>query len=152
MTDGTVSAGPIQEIDVLWINAGLSCDGDTIAMTAATQPSIEDLVLGNLPWIPKVHFHNLFLAYENGDDFLARFHRAAQGKLAPFILVAEGSIPDDLEACWSCSIWSGKIGPESHSGPGDAGPTARKSGRSRTRPNDIGERPCSRLVGGIRIL
>ena len=38
---------PIQEIDVLWINAGLSCDGDTIAMTAATQPSIEDLVLGN---------------------------------------------------------------------------------------------------------
>ena len=60
MTDGTVSAGPIQEIDVLWINAGLSCDGDTIAMTAATQPSIEDLVLGNLPWIPKVNFHNLY--------------------------------------------------------------------------------------------
>jgi hypothetical protein len=40
---------PIREIDVLWINAGLSCDGDTIAMTAATQPSIEDLILGNLP-------------------------------------------------------------------------------------------------------
>ena len=28
---------PIAEIDVLWINAGLSCDGDTIAMTAANQ-------------------------------------------------------------------------------------------------------------------
>ena len=34
----------IAEIDVLWITAGLGCDGDTIAMTAATQPSIEDIV------------------------------------------------------------------------------------------------------------
>jgi hypothetical protein len=54
-----------EPIDVLWINAGLSCDGDTIAMTAATQPSIEDIVRGNLPWIPKVRLLNLFLAYEN---------------------------------------------------------------------------------------
>src|SRR5258705_11061736 len=80
---------PIREIDVLWISAGLSCDGDTIAMTAAPQPSIEDLVLGNLPWIPKVNFHNLFLTYENGDEFLQRFHRAAEGAAAPFILVVE---------------------------------------------------------------
>ena len=36
----------IKELDVLWITAGLGCDGDTIAMTAATQPSIEDIVLG----------------------------------------------------------------------------------------------------------
>jgi len=43
---------PITEIDVLWITAGLGCDGDTIAMTAATQPSIEDVVTGALPWIP----------------------------------------------------------------------------------------------------
>ena len=93
MADGTVVdqasqntvTAPIREIDVLWINAGLSCDGDTIAMTAATQPSIEDLVLGALPWIPKVNFHNLFLAYENGDEFMERFHRAARGTPAPFI-------------------------------------------------------------------
>jgi hypothetical protein len=45
---GNAIVGPIREIDVLWINAGLSCDGDTIATTAATQPSIEDLVLGAL--------------------------------------------------------------------------------------------------------
>src|SRR5271166_1897276 len=83
----------ITEVDVLWINAGLSCDGETIAMTAATQPSIEDLVLGSLPWIPKVRFLNLFLAYENGDEFLKRFHQAAKGALDPFILVVEGSIP-----------------------------------------------------------
>jgi hydrogenase small subunit len=78
---------PIKEIDVLWLNAGLSCDGDTIAITAAMQPSIEDIVMGAFPWIPKVNFHNAFLAYENGDEFVRYFHEAA-GKLAPFILVA----------------------------------------------------------------
>ena len=30
-------------IHVLWINAGLSCDGDSVALTAATQPSIEEI-------------------------------------------------------------------------------------------------------------
>ncbi len=82
-----VSAQPpqsIPEIDILWITAGLGCDGDTIAMTAATQPSIEDIVLGAMPWTPKVHLHNPFLALENGDDFLSHFHLAAEGKLAPF--------------------------------------------------------------------
>ncbi len=97
-------AAPIPEIDVLWINAGLSCDGDTIAMTAATQPSIEDVVRGGLPWIPKVNFLNAFLAYENGDEFLKRFHAAARGELGPFILVVEGSIPDETnktEGYWA---------------------------------------------------
>jgi hypothetical protein len=87
-------SSPISEIDVLWITAGLGCDGDTIAMTAATQPSIEDIVLGALPWIPKVHFYNPFLASENGEDFMA-FPSAAEGKSNPFILVMEGSIPDE---------------------------------------------------------
>ena len=86
---------PIEEIDVLWITAGLGCDGDTIAMTAATQPSIEDVVGGALPWIPKVRLLNPFLSFENGDDFLARFRLAAVGKVDPFILVVEGSIPNE---------------------------------------------------------
>ncbi|MFY9733398.1 MAG: hypothetical protein WB723_00365 [Candidatus Acidiferrales bacterium] len=83
------------EIDVLWITAGLGCDGDTIAMTAATQPSLEDLVFGALPFVPKIKLHNPFLAYENGEEFMEIFHRAADGGLAPFILVIEGSIPNE---------------------------------------------------------
>jgi hydrogenase small subunit len=85
----------IKEIHVLWVTAGLSCDGDTISITAATQPSLEDLVMGGIPGIPQVHFHNPVLAYENGEEFLARFYLAAEGKLGPFILVMEGSIPDE---------------------------------------------------------
>jgi hydrogenase small subunit len=82
-------------IDVLWITAGLGCDGDSIAMTAATQPSIEDLVMGALPGVPALRLHNPVLARENGDEFLARFHAAAEGRLGQFILVVEGSIPNE---------------------------------------------------------
>ena len=97
-------SSPISEIDVLWITAGLGCDGDTIAMTAATQPSIEDIILGALPWISKVNFHNPFLTFDVGDDFMKHFHLAAEGKSNPFILVMEGSIPDETnkeEGYWA---------------------------------------------------
>jgi len=90
-----IKSGGVAKLDVLWITAGLGCDGDTIAMTAATQPSIEDLIHGALPWIPKVNLHNPFLALANGDDFLRPFHQAAEGKMENFILVVEGSIPNE---------------------------------------------------------
>jgi hydrogenase small subunit len=86
---------PIEEIDILWITAGLGCDGDTIAITAATQPSLEDLVLGAIPGIPKVNFRNPVLAYEVGDDFMKYLYLADEDKLGPFILVIEGSIPNE---------------------------------------------------------
>jgi hydrogenase small subunit len=86
----------VPELDVLWITAGLSCDGDSVSMTGATQPSIEDVVMGAIPGLPKVHLHNPLLAYETGDDFLAPFHRAARGEATlPYILVIEGSIPNE---------------------------------------------------------
>ena len=94
----------IKEIDILWITAGLGCDGDTIAMTAATQPSIEDVVMGGVPGIPKVNFHNPVLAYEVGEDFMKFFYDAAAGELEPFILVIEGSIPNEknkAEGYWT---------------------------------------------------
>ncbi|MGH7400702.1 MAG: hydrogenase expression protein HypE, partial [Candidatus Rokuibacteriota bacterium] len=99
-----MTAGGPRAIDVLWITAGLGCDGDTIAMTAATQPSIEDLVLGAIPGIPRVTLHNPCLSYENGEDFMRPFHRAAAGELDPFLLVVEGSIPDErnkAEGYWA---------------------------------------------------
>jgi hydrogenase small subunit len=89
------SSQPLNEIEVLWITAGLGCDGDTIAMTAATQPSLEEMIFGAIPGIPKMNLHNPFLAPEVGEDFMSYFHRAAEGKLGPFILVIEGSIPNE---------------------------------------------------------
>jgi hydrogenase small subunit len=78
-----VEAGDV--VDILWLTAGLSCDGDTIALTAATQPSIEELVLGAIPFVPKVRLHNPVLSFENGDEFVRLFHDAAAGKMGRFI-------------------------------------------------------------------
>jgi hydrogenase small subunit len=94
----------MSEIDILWITAGLGCDGDTVSITAATQPSIEDILLGAFPGLPRVRLHNPVLAYANGADFLRPFHLAAEGSLAPFILVVEGSIPNErnkAEGYWA---------------------------------------------------
>ncbi len=94
----------IKEVHVLWITAGLGCDGDTISITAATQPSIEDILMGALPGLPKVHLHNPVLAYENGDEFLKAWYEAEAGKLDPFLLVVEGSIPNEknkAEGYWA---------------------------------------------------
>src|SRR3979411_2386620 len=85
----------VSDVHILWITAGLSCDGDTISITAATQPSIEDVILGAIPGLPKVHLHNPVLAFEVGDDFMKHFYLAAEGKLEPFVLVVEGSIPNE---------------------------------------------------------
>jgi hydrogenase small subunit len=98
-------AEALAEIDVLWVTAGLSCDGDTVSVTAATQPSIEDLVLGVLPGVPRLRLHNPVLAYHTGNDFLAPFRRAAAGELAPFVLVVEGSIPN--EELSGEGVWAG---------------------------------------------
>src|SRR5436309_8355866 len=101
---GIVPEPAIPEIDILWITAGLGCDGDTIAITAATQPSIEDIVLGVIPGLPRVRFHNPVLAYETGERFLEPFHQAGEGRLGPFILVVEGSIPNErnkAEGYWA---------------------------------------------------
>ena len=85
----------VKEIHVVWMTTGLGCDGDSVSITAATLPSIEDLVMGAIPGLPKVHLHNPVLAYEVGDDFMKYWYQAAEGKLEPFVLVMEGSIPNE---------------------------------------------------------
>jgi hydrogenase small subunit len=98
------SESPIDYIDILWMTAGLGCDGDTIAITAATQPSLEDLLGGIVPGIPALGFHNPVLSPSNGDAFLEPFRKAVRGDGPPFILVVEGSVPDERlsgEGCWA---------------------------------------------------
>lgn len=94
----------LEEINLLWITAGLGCDGDTISITAATQPSLEDLVLGAIPGVPKLKLHNPVLAFDVGEDFLSSFYQAAAGQLKPYILVIEGSVPNEsnkAEGYWA---------------------------------------------------
>ena len=79
----TQRAPAVKEVHVLWITAGLGCDGDSVSITAATQPSVEDVLLGAIPGLPKVHLHNPVLAYENGDEFMKYWYQAEEGRLDP---------------------------------------------------------------------
>jgi hydrogenase small subunit len=93
---GALERGPASRlVHVLWLTSGLGCDGDSVAMTSATSPSLEDLVRGALPWVPRIALYNPMLSYESGEQFLAPFVRAARGALHPFILVLEGSVPNE---------------------------------------------------------
>jgi hypothetical protein len=74
-----VSSDPV--VHVLWINAGLSCDGDSVSLTNAKNPSVEDLVLGVIPGLPKVQFHWPLIDYTTGDEFIQWFWKAARGEL-----------------------------------------------------------------------
>ena len=97
-------------LHILWMNGGLGCDGDSVALTAATQPSIEEIVLGALPGLPKVAVHWPLIDFECGpeqgaDNFIEWWHKADRGELEPFVLVVEGSIPN--EAIKSEGYWCG---------------------------------------------
>jgi hydrogenase small subunit len=85
----------VEEVHILWTSELLGCDGDSVSVTAATLPSIEDVVMGNIPGLPKVYLHNKVLAYEYGDDFMEHFYKAERGELDPFVFVVEGSIPNE---------------------------------------------------------
>ena len=95
----------VKDVHILWTSELLGCDGDSVSITAAMQPSIEDVVLGNIPGLPTVHLHNKVLAYENGDEFMQAFYKAERGELDPFVFVCEGSIPN--EKIKSEGYWAG---------------------------------------------
>jgi hydrogenase small subunit len=101
MTTATEATGAttavVDEVDILWISEGMSCDGDTVSITASDQPSIEDVLLGLIPGLPKVNLHNKVLSPTlGGETFLAPFRAAARGDSPhPFVLVIEGSIPNE---------------------------------------------------------
>jgi Ni,Fe-hydrogenase I small subunit len=92
-------ATPINPTDMtvhlLWINSGLSCDGDSVSLTNATLPSVEDIVMGAIPGLPKVVPHWPLVDFQVGHEFMQWFWKADAGELDPFVLVVEGSIPNE---------------------------------------------------------
>ena len=64
-------------------------------MTSATNPSLEDIIHGVIPGMPRVVIHTPVLAYENGAEFLQAWYDAEAGKLDPFVLILEGSVPNE---------------------------------------------------------
>ena len=80
--------GPLH---ILWMNGGLSCDGDSVALTAATQPSIEEIVLGALPGLPRIQ-EGLDVAFAQRQPRRAPVHHCAQRRP---VALAPGGEPQD---------------------------------------------------------
>jgi hydrogenase small subunit len=82
-------------VHVFWLS-GMSCDGCSVAMIGASNPSVEDLALDRVPDFPLVVMHHPMISEESGHDLMAHYAAAVDGSLgAPYIVVLEGSVPDD---------------------------------------------------------
>ncbi len=114
--------GPLKNVHVFWL-AGMSCDGCSIAVTGATNPGIEGLLLGIVPAMPKVLLHHPVLAVEAGAEFVQTFKDAAAGVLGdPYVVVFEGSVADERIAARTGGYFSA-MGMEAISGEAGQGET-----------------------------
>jgi hydrogenase small subunit len=96
----------VEDIHIIWMTTGLGCDGDSVAMTSATNPSLEDIVLGALPGMPNVYVHNPVVAFENGDEMMDWWYKAEDGEIDPFVLIVEGSIPNEEAIADTGGYWA----------------------------------------------
>lgn len=98
--------GPVKVVHAFWL-AGMSCDGCTIAVTGATSPSVEDLLTGRLPGVPRLVLHHPVVSTEAGEAFMKNYELAAEGKLnAPYVVIYEGSIANEDLAAETGGYWS----------------------------------------------
>ncbi|MBA4170344.1 MAG: hydrogenase expression protein HypE, partial [Chloroflexi bacterium] len=98
--------GPVKVVHAFWL-AGMSCDGCSISVTGATNPSVEDLLTGGVSGLPTVVLHHPVLSVENGQEFIRPFKEAADGELdAPYVVIYEGSIGDERLAAQFGGYWS----------------------------------------------
>ncbi|HBY97564.1 MAG TPA: hydrogenase expression protein HypE [Chloroflexi bacterium] len=115
--------GPVKLVHAYWL-AGMSCDGCTIATSGATNPSVEDLLTGRLPGIPRIVLHHYVLSTESGNEYVKNYELAAEGKLkAPYVVIYEGSVPDEKLARQTGGYWA-SMGVEWHNGEPKPIPTA----------------------------
>ena len=103
---GATRFGPLEKVHAFWF-AGLSCDGCSVAVTGATMPSVESLMLGAHPGVPRVVLHHSVINIESGPYYLQPAEQAIAGTLdAPYVVILEGSIADETIAHVQGGYWS----------------------------------------------
>jgi hydrogenase small subunit len=104
----TSRMGPIEKVHLFWF-AGMSCDGCTVAVTGASAPSLEGLMLGAHPGLPRVVLHHPVVNLESGPAYERAAEQAIEGTLdAPFVVVLEGSIADETIAHMTGGYFAGQ--------------------------------------------
>lgn len=95
---GSALPDQVPRINVIWIQ-GQTCSGCTVSITNSSYPSIVDVLLGSFAPAAglQLAYHQTIMP-EWGDDALNILRRAEEGALEPFVLVVEGSVPDESKA------------------------------------------------------
>ncbi len=102
----TLDDGPVTEVHAFWF-AGMSCDGCSIAAVGAQNPTVEQLLTGAIPGLPKIILHHPVLSVTAGKEFMKAHHLAKAGQLgAPYVVLMEGSVPDETIAGAHGGYWS----------------------------------------------
>ncbi|MDP8970058.1 MAG: hydrogenase expression protein HypE [Actinomycetota bacterium] len=100
--------GPLEKVHAFWF-AGMSCDGCTVTASGAANPSVESLLLGAHPGIPRVVLHHPVVNVESGPNYMKAHEMALRGTLdGPYVIILEGSISDETKAIPMGGYWSGQ--------------------------------------------
>jgi hydrogenase small subunit len=100
--------GPLEAVHAFWF-AGMSCDGCSVAVTGATAPAVETLLLGAHPGLPRLILHHPVLNVESGSAYLRAAEQAMLGQLDhPYVVILEGSACDEVRAGVQGGYWSGQ--------------------------------------------
>jgi hydrogenase small subunit len=103
----TSRLGPLEKVHVFWFS-GMSCDGCTVSVTGAQAPTLEGLMMGAHPGVPRVVLHHPVVNLESGPNYLRAHEQALRGELdAPYVIVLEGSISDETVAHAYGGCWAG---------------------------------------------
>jgi hydrogenase small subunit len=95
----------IENIHVIWL-PGQACTGCTVSLLNASHPSVLDLLTGFIPQAAGVTLdYHATIMLPWGDEALAAVDAAEKGELGPFVLVVEGSIPDESIAKQTGGYW-----------------------------------------------
>jgi hydrogenase small subunit len=99
--------GPLEKVHVFWFS-GMSCDGCTVSVTGSQSPTLEGLLMGAHPGLPRVILHHPVVNLESGPHYLQAAERAIRGELdAPYAIVLEGSAADETVAHAYGGHWAG---------------------------------------------
>ena len=108
MADEATRLGPLEKVHLFWF-AGMSCDGCSVAVTGAQAPTLEGLLMGAHPGLPRVVLHHPVVNLEAGPAYERAAEQAIQGTLdAPYVVVLEGSIADETIAHAFGGYWAGQ--------------------------------------------
>ncbi len=98
-------AGGVDRIHVLWLN-GQACTGCSVSFLNATHPSVVDLLTGFIPQASGItldYHQTIMLPW--GEEATKALDDAEKGLLDPFVLVMDGSIPDEAAASKTGGAW-----------------------------------------------